>query len=46
LKEGEFLIASKVVTEAGRVKIVKCLMEDKEDPYYLVQQTGRKKQRT
>jgi len=41
----EFLLASKVVNipEVGRVKIVKCLMEDKKDPYYLVCTDWKKK---
>ncbi|MFQ6052318.1 MAG: hypothetical protein ACE5K4_11600 [Candidatus Hydrothermarchaeota archaeon] len=42
MKERSF--TSKVVNipEAGRVKIVKCIMEDKKEPYYLVS-TDRKK---
>ena len=34
----EFYLASKVVNipDVGRVKIVKCLTEDKKEPYYLV----------
>lgn len=41
----EFLLASKVVNipEVGRVKIVKCLMDDKKDPYYLVSTDWKKK---
>jgi len=41
----EFLLSSKVVNipGVGRVKIVKCLMEDKKDPYYLVCTDWKKK---
>jgi len=41
----EFLLASKVVNipEVGRVRIVKCLMEDKKEPYYLVSTDWKKK---
>jgi len=41
----EFFLASKVVNipEVGRVKIVKCIMEDKKDPYYLVCTDWKKK---
>jgi len=41
----EFLLTSKVVNipEVGRVKIVKCLMEDKKEPYYLVSTNWKKK---
>jgi hypothetical protein len=41
----EFLLASKVVNipDVGRVKIVKCLMEDKNEPYYLVSTDWKKK---
>ena len=45
----EFYLASKVVNipEVGRVKIVKCLMEDKKkNNTTWFQRTGRKKQRT
>jgi len=41
----EFLLASKVVniSEVGRVRIVKCMMEDKKEPYYLVSTDWKKK---
>ncbi len=41
----EFLLTSKVVNipEVGRVKIVKCMMEDKKELYYLVSTNWRKK---
>lgn len=41
----EFFLASKVVNipEVGRVKIVKCIMEDKKDPYYIVSTDWKKK---
>lgn len=41
----EFLLASKVVNilGVGRVRIVKCLMEDKKEPYYLVSTDWKKK---
>jgi len=41
----EFYLAFKVVNipEVGRVKIVKCLMEDKKEPYYLVSTNWKKK---
>ena len=41
----EFYLASKVVNvpEVGRVKIVKCIMKDKKEPYYLVSTNWKKK---
>ncbi len=41
----EFLLASKVVNipDVGRVRIVKCIMEDKKEPYYLVSTDWKKK---
>ena len=41
----EFHLASKVVNipDVGRVKIVKCLMEDENEPYYLVSTDWKKK---